>query len=308
MTDDRAWSPAERAALATTAICVGMLLVTSLAFAIDDRLLRGVSIWSKPVKFAASFGLHMATLLVFALLLSEKARDGRLAVIALGSASVTTLIEVLYVALQSARGRSSHFNTETAWESFMYYQVMGAAALILVAATALVGVLILRDARPDIGAGLRLGAGWGAIVSAAATLAVAGVLASGALSGAGPWIGEPRTDAGGLPMVGWSTEAGDLRVPHFVATHSIQAMALAGWLADRAFGHRRRPTRLAVAAVAGLCLITTFATFVQAVQGVPLLRVGVTELLHEGAQVTRLTGRAHGPIQADVSIDDANLF
>jgi len=273
MTADRAWSRAETNALATIAICAGILLVTSLAFAIDDRLLRGVNNWSKPVKFAASFGLHMATLLIFVRLLSDAARHGRIAAIALVSASVATLIEVLYVALQSARGRASHFNTETAWESFMYYQLMGGAAVVLVAATVLVGILILRDARPGLGTGLRLGAGWGAIISAVATLVVAGALASGALSGAGPWIGEPRTDTGGLPIVGWSTEAGDLRVSHFVATHLIQAMAISGWLAHRLLGSSRQFPALVVAAVAVVGLAATFATFSQALQGEPLLRL-----------------------------------
>lgn len=272
MTADRTLSRAETAALATIAVFAGMLLVTALAFSVDDRVLRGVNIWSKPVKFAVSFGLHLATLLLFTRLLSDTARHGWLAAIALVAASVATLIEVLYVALQSARGRASHFNTETAWESFMYYQVMGGAALFLVAATILVGVLVLREARADVGAGLRLGAGWGAIVSAVATLVVAGALASGALTGAGPWIGGPRTDAGGLPIVGWSTQTGDLRVPHFIATHLIQMMAIIGWLVDRVPGLSGRARPIAVAtAVIGLAL--TVAAFLQAVGGEPLIRI-----------------------------------
>lgn len=262
----RTLTRAETAAVATVAICLAMLMVTSLAGLADDRLMRGVTIWSKPMKFAASFGLHLATLLIFVRLLGDGARAGWGAAIALVAASLATLVEVLYVALQSARGRESHFNTSTAWESFMYYQVMGGAALALVAATALTGMLVLRHSRDDVGPGLRLGAGWGAILSAAATLVVAGALASGMLSGAGPWIGDPRTDAGGLPLVGWSRQTGDLRVPHFVATHLIQAMAIAGFLADRL----RIASRFAVGAVAALGLAVTIATFVQAVGGMPL--------------------------------------
>lgn len=265
--NDRPFSRSETAALATIAICVVMLAVTSLSMAVDDRILRGVTVWSKPAKFALSFGVHLATLLIFVRLLGELARSSWAAAIALVSASVAKLIEVLYVALQSARGRESHFNTDTGFESFMYYQVMGGAALAMVAATGVVGVLVLRQASANVGAGLRLGAGWGAIISAVATLVVAGVLASGVLSGAGPWIGEPRTDAGGLPLVGWSRQTGDLRVPHFVATHLIQAMAVAGFLADRL---RLRP-RLAVGTVAVAGLALAIATFVQAVSGLPLI-------------------------------------
>lgn len=274
MTRARHFTRAEMTALAAVAICAAMLVVNSLAFAIDDRLLRGVDIWSKPVKFAASFGLHLATLLMFARLLADETRRGRLIAVALVAASVAALIEVLYVSLQSARGRASHFNTETAFDAFMYYQVMGGAALVLVATTALVGILVLRHARPEVGPGLRLGAGWGAILSAIATLVVAGVLATGALTGQGPWIGEPRTDAGGLPFFGWSRQTGDLRVSHFMATHLVQAMAIAGWLVDRYVRTASRPmvARLAVGAVAAFGLGLTVATFVQAVGGAPLIR------------------------------------
>ena len=154
----RGLARAEVTTLATVAVCAAMLLVNSLAFAIDDRLLRGVNVWSKPVKFAASFGLHLVTLLVLVRLLSNDARKGWTVAVALVVASISTLIEVLYVSLQSARGRASHFNSATAFESFMYHQVMGGAALALVAVTVLVGVLVLRQSRPEVGPGLRSGA------------------------------------------------------------------------------------------------------------------------------------------------------
>ena len=59
--------------LAAIALCGAILLVTLLAYGLDDRMLRGVNIWSKPVKFALSFGLHLATLLWLASLLTHEA-------------------------------------------------------------------------------------------------------------------------------------------------------------------------------------------------------------------------------------------
>jgi hypothetical protein len=103
-----------------------------------------------------------------------------------------------------------------------------------------------------------------------ATLVVAGVLASGAVSGPGPWIGSPRTEAGGLPVVGWSRETGDLRVAHFIATHLVQAMALAGFLIDRLSRGSRAAARAVLAAVALVGLGLTAATFGQALRGEPL--------------------------------------
>ena len=258
---------------AAIALCGAMLLVTLLTYGLDERMLRGVNIWSKPVKFALSFGLHLATLLWLVSLLTLEAQQYVSTRLALLAASAAAVIEVFYVALQSARGRASHFNFETLFESLMYYGVMGGAALVIVLATFALGVSVLRNPKPFLSMGLIMGAGWGAIFCAVATLIVAGALASGRFSGAGPWIGSIRTDAGGLPIVGWSRSVGDLRVPHFFATHLIQALPLVGWLVD----HIASKTRFSinpgwvVIVVLMLSLLLVTWLFVQALGGQPLI-------------------------------------
>ncbi len=64
---------------------------------------------------------------------------------------------------------------------------------------------------------------------------------------------------------------GDLRAPHFFATHLMQGVPLVGWLADRRFGASSVwPRRIVwVTAVAGVVLAVV--TFAQALAGQPLI-------------------------------------
>ncbi|MCZ8113040.1 MAG: hypothetical protein ACK5Y8_02695 [Betaproteobacteria bacterium] len=69
---------------------------------------------------------------------------------------------------------------------------------------------------------------------AAAPLNVASTAALGLVPGSVP------IDGAGHPLLGRSSTGGDLRVPHFVATRLLQALALAGGLLARAWPARAR--------------------------------------------------------------------
>ena len=72
----------------------------------------------------------------------------------------------------------------------------------------------------------------------------------------------------GLPGTGWSTEHGDVRVPHFVGLHALQALPIVAVLLGRAGLRdkvRERLVLVAAASYAGLFGIL----LIQALRGVP---------------------------------------
>jgi hypothetical protein len=77
----------------------------------------------------------------------------------------------------------------------------------------------------------------------------------------------------GLPVLNWSTTGGDFRVAHFLGIHALQILPIAGWLIDRLKGLPRQAKPTAVVAVcAGYVLLMGFV-FMQAMNGVPLVRM-----------------------------------
>jgi hypothetical protein len=51
----------------------------------------------------------------------------------------------------------------------------------------------------------------------------------------------------GIAGVGWSTEHGDLRIPHFFGLHGLQIIPLFGWLVLRGSHVRRRRSQASIA-------------------------------------------------------------
>ena len=253
---------AVRVWLQASLLIAALLIPTLFALAFDERQLNGISVWAKPVKFQVSLIVHLLTLAVLSTLIAERVRDGRLLRATAWLSSAMAIGEIAYIVIQAARGRHSHFNFETPFEATMY-SLMGAGAVILVAAAAVVGWLVLRTPRDGVGSGLRWGSGLGLILGCLATLVVAGYMGGQASH----WVGGVASDAGGLPVTGWSTTGGDLRVTHFFATHLMQGLPLIGWLADRTARSGPRIVFPATAVWLGVVAVT----FALARAGRPLL-------------------------------------
>lgn len=260
-------NPARR----SLAIGIGVLLaaaVPSLAgFMIDDRLINGISVWSKPLKFQASFAMLLATLFFLLPLMEPRSQSSWGIRLSALTATVMSIAEIAYITIQALRGRASHFNTSTPLEA-MLYTMMGAGAFVIMIATFYIGFCIIRHPLAKSPVGLRLGAGWGLAIGAILTTFTAFVLGSGAVDGPGHWVGGIKSDAAGLFLAGWSRSGGDLRVPHFFATHIMQALPVLGLCLDRFAPNLVRPGLL-LGAIISIAVVGF--TFVQAVSGRPFL-------------------------------------
>lgn len=235
------------------------LIPSAVALALDSRLFNGISVWIKPMKFQLSLAVHLLTVALLLQFLAPAQRQSRLVAILAVAILVSALFEAAYIALQGARAAGSHYNLSTPVTAALY-QAMAVGAVILVAATAWIGLLILRAPHgPTV---LAQGAGIGLVMGG-----ILGGITGFALGGAsGHWVGGTASDAGGLPIFGWSRDGGDLRVAHFFGLHLMQGLPLLAYGLWRA---QLSAWRWPLYAGASIGLLVTVATLVQAFAGQP---------------------------------------
>lgn len=233
--------------------CLLIFLVLLGLMAIDYRQFNGINLWIKPAKFHLSLGVLLLTQCFALMMLPEPLRRGRTARTMTLSMVLASAFELGYITFRAARGEASHFN-ETSLLTGLLYSAMGLAAAWMMLVTIWIGIQVLRKAP---GHGLALAIGSSFILSGLLTLAVGFTL-----GGMGShWIGGDQTDATGLPVMGWSTTGGDLRVAHFFALHLMQVLPFAAWIGGG---------RAAIAAAAaGLAVVAL--TYVQALNGLPFI-------------------------------------
>lgn len=240
------------------------LLPTLAAMQIDDRLFHGESIWVKPVKFQIALAIYVLTLAFYARWLPPAMRQARLFRIYLGIVAAAIIGEVLWIGGAAALGTASHFNTSSpVWE--VLYGVMGVFAVTLTSAALVFGIAIWRNRASGLAGPLHLAVALGLVLTFVLTVPVAGYMSSTP----GHFVGTPADWDRGLPLLGWSRSAGDLRVAHFLATHALHGIPLAGLIAVLTLpdATARRAVLLASAGYAALVV----ATFVQALAGQPFL-------------------------------------
>lgn len=245
-------------AWASFVLC-GLCVILSLA---DQRTLFDVSVWVKPFKFYLSSGVYFVTLVLLAALLPAPYFASGRGRVMVWLAVVCMWFELGYITLQAGLGEASHFNDSSALYATLY-SLMGLGAVLLVVVVAWLGLEIakLRGIRTPLLLAVLLGT--------VLTFALGGGFGGVLGNNGGHWVGQCRSDAGGLPFFGWSTRCGDLRVSHFLGLHAMQAIPLLGLIAQRWLNTMGGYSLVLVGSAFYAYL--AIATFVQALNGQPLL-------------------------------------
>lgn len=230
-----AWSSSRPLALVGATLL--LIMVVALAgILLDPRVIIGAPAWLKPMKFALSFSIYCFTLLW--MLTFVRGRPRLVGLISWVTA-VAALVEVVLITGAAALGTTSHYNVSTPLHTAVW-GTMANAILLIFTMNLLTAVLLLIQRMPDpaFAWALRLGLAVSLVGMGVAYLMTLETPAQArAADKAGieaPIQGAHSVgveDGGpGLPVLRWSTTGGDLRVPHFVGLHGLQALPIFSYL------------------------------------------------------------------------------
>lgn len=278
------WTRWNRPLLALSGIMTLLAVVALTGLVLDDRIVTGAPVWLKVFKFAVSFAVYGVSLAWTLSVLPARGRAAERAAVVIVAAAA---VEVTIITVQAIRGTTSHYNMTTTFDAALW-QTMGATVMVLWFAQLVITVAATRRPIPDRTAarGIRLGLAVSLLgMLVALTMTMPFQAPSELIAGAHS-VGVP--DGGpGMPVTGWSTTGGDLRIAHFVGLHALQALPLLAWLLTRLaerglpLDERTRERLLSVAGAAYTALVLGLTW--QALRGQPLTGPDALTLAAAGA-------------------------
>lgn len=297
-----------RPLLLLAAVTAPFILISVVGLVVDDRVLVGAPIWLKPFKFAVSIVIYAVT---WAWLMTYLPNN-RLTRWTATAIAVILAIEYAIIVGQVLRGRQSHFNMATPLDAALW-TTMGTSITLLWIANLVLAVFLLRQRIGD--SSVTWAVRTGTVISLAG-IAVAFLMTSptpeqqasisnGTFAGiiGGHSVGV--VDGGPImPVTGWSTTGGDLRIPHFIGIHALQALPLLALalssLATRTPMLRAEAvrTRLVLVASAGYAGLTGL-TLWQALRGQPLIQPDGLTLLAGAVLVALVAAGAVAAMASD---------
>jgi hypothetical protein len=258
---------------ATTLLMLVGLAGALLGMIYDPRMITGVSAWLKPAKFAVSTAIFAATI---AWILTYLKPSRRMTIVAT-TLSVVLVFEVGVIFIQAYRGTTSHFNVSSRMDEILF-GAMGLGIGILWVSTICVFVASMKQTFDDKAWGwaIRLGLLITVIGSAAGGLMLRETpeqaqhaAAQHSLQQVGGHTVGAEDGGPGIPGLGWSTQHGDLRIPHFFGLHAIQVLPLFAWAVRR----RRRQTMLVFTAASSYLAFIGILSW-QALRGESIVQSG----------------------------------
>jgi hypothetical protein len=209
------------------AVLLAMIPLTLLAMVLDPRTLDGEGVWLKPLRFEVALAAYLGTLAVFAVWLPREVMDA-VAMRAFAWAVVAAVaIEMIWIVGAALAGVRSHFNTTNRLLAALY-PVMGLVAIFLTSAALVYGVAFLVSDTPALDRAVRLSLGLGCVLTFVLTVWVAGAMAG---------TGRP------------------LHLAHFMATHAMHLLPVAGIAAAMALPAPAARIAVAAAAIAYVGLV-----------------------------------------------------
>lgn len=222
----------------------------------------GVNTWIKPLKFSISGGVYIATV---GYILSLYPYNSKKIKVIDNIVAWSLLFEILIILGQAARGVQSHYNQDTPLDGILF-GIMG----LLIGINVIIMALLLFDTiklkmQVQLPMQIAIGLGWAILLLGSA---IGGQMISQMAHNVGV------ADGGeGLPLLNWSTIAGDLRVAHFFGLHGIQILPVIAFGISK-FTTWTTKSRSAAIIIFGILYILWIGfTFYQAKQGIALIKV-----------------------------------
>ena len=260
---------------ATGLLMMAALLASLAGLALDPRIITGAPAWLKPAKFAASTAIFALTLAWIFQYLPEWVKTRR---VVGWSTAIILILEVAIIDAQAWRGVTSHFNVGTPLDLALW-MIMGSAIVLQTLLSITVAVALWRQRFQDralewalrLGVSMTIiGASTGGFMPPPTSGQLAQARATGRMTVSGAHtVGAP--DGGpGLPATNWSTEHGDLRIPHFLGLHAMQALPLIAFWIKRQRLPETAQVRLVITAAGSYALLFVIL-LQQALRAQPLI-------------------------------------
>jgi len=217
----------------------------------------GISGWIKPFKFFLSVSIFVFTMVLYLQFLENQKQ------VTIYSWSIIVLfsVELFFIVLQAARGKTSHYNLQTTLDSTISI-IMGLTIILFMLHTVFIVFLFFNQKYFEVDKNMVLALKLS--LSIMVLFAFEGFVMVSVLKHT---IGSEDGSAG-LPIVNWSRNHGDLRVAHFFGMHALQLIPLVTYLLAK----RKRD----VIIISALYFIFVTYTLVHALQG-----KSITKLLNQ---------------------------